>query len=373
MALRVCMITEDFWPNIGGVASHVLGLSKALAGNGCRLSIIAPKGYLNQSPLIIHPNCDIVGIPRVLRSGKIRLAEFALRASWFALRKKTFFDVVHWHGLWAEPLVAQFIKARVRIFTNHTSMFVRRADNQFWRCIIKGWQRNLAAVIAPSIELTKLSRSVFNGIPCYYVPNGVDPEFFRPLEKDKTLMAKLGITSQDFVILVPRRLVWKNGVQFLIKAMPQVKKHIHNVKVIIVGTGPIESTLKEVCKKLKVEKEVMFVGAVPNSEMVYYYSIADVVVIPSLIEATSISILEAMACGKVVIATNVGGIPELVQNGANGVIVPPGDSKALAERIVEIYHTGKFINLSARKWIISNFSWQVIAKKTLEIYRTFLG
>ncbi len=107
-----------------------------------------------------------------------------------------------------------------------------------------------------------------------------------------------------------------------------------------------------------------------------YYAISDLVVLPSLKEATSITGLEAMACGKPLVGTNVGGIPSLIENGKNGFLVPPKNSKKLANAIVQIFHNTNTISAMGaygKRKAETEFSWQKITERTIEAYERCLS
>ena len=129
--------------------------------------------------------------------------------------------------------------------------------------------------------------------------------------------------------------------------------------------------LKNEVFKLGIADSVIFAGRMPNLEMPKYYAASDIVVLPSLKEATSIAGLEAMACGKPLVGANVGGIPQIIADGETGILVPPKNSESLSCAIVSLLIDDEkrtTIGLNARKRAENEFSWQVIARKTQKVY-----
>ena len=116
---------------------------------------------------------------------------------------------------------------------------------------------------------------------------------------------------------------------------------------------------------------VTLLGDIPHAEIQRYYQIADIVVLPSLMEATSLSGLEAMSCGKALLGTNVGGIPEIIEDGRNGRLIRPENSEEIADTIVDMLRDRERLNEMGqygRDLAVERFSWNQVANKTLAIY-----
>jgi len=123
-------------------------------------------------------------------------------------------------------------------------------------------------------------------------------------------------------------------------------------------------------RNLEVEPFVIFTGGVPYSEMPGFYAASDIVVIPSLIEAVSLATLEAMACKKPIVATSVGGLPEIIKNNYNGILVEPANGEALARAILLILNDKELASKYAENAYLTakNFSWNNVAERTLHVY-----
>jgi glycosyltransferase involved in cell wall biosynthesis len=154
-------------------------------------------------------------------------------------------------------------------------------------------------------------------------------------------------------------------------AIRELVNSVDNIVLVIAGEGGMKPKLQQMAKELKIESKVKLLGAVPHDKIHTYYALCDVFVLPSIYEALSISILEAMSCGKPVIASNVGGIPELIINNKNGYLVSPNNPEKFADAILLLYNNpekayqiGRENRLKAEKLFSLNF----MADKILKIY-----
>ena len=195
--------------------------------------------------------------------------------------------------------------------------------------------------------------------------NGVDITRFSP-NKDSIK----GIKDRHPLIMTVRRLVKKNGVQFLIKAVPLVIE-TKDVKIVVVGDGPEREKLVKLTSKLKLLNNVTFIGGIPNYRVPNYLSAADIVVVPSIVEASSISVLEAMAMEKPIIASDIPGINDVI-DGFNCCLVPTKSPIKIAEAILRLLDNpsqNKKLGKNTRKITEEKHSWIIIAKKIERIYR----
>jgi len=206
--------------------------------------------------------------------------------------------------------------------------------------------------------------------------NGVDVERFIPLPKNPRLGGKYGIKPEDFVVLSVGRLVGWKGFQYGIQALRFVKD-FNKIKYLIVGSGEYERELKRLAKQLGVESKVFFLGRVENKEVPFFYSIADIALFPTIgaDDAFPNSLCEAMACGKVCIGSEIGGIPEAIKDGQTGFLVPPRDAHAIAGKIDFLSRNKDLLEtmgVKARQRVVDNFSWDIIVKKLAEIFRSLV-
>jgi glycosyltransferase involved in cell wall biosynthesis len=228
-------------------------------------------------------------------------------------------------------------------------------------------------VCTPSAELkNSVIRIGLNPKHVSYIPNGVDIEKFNVHNTNE--LKKIYNLTNEKIVTCPRRLESKNGVEYFVKSIPEIVKNVRNVKFFIIGNSNNEMFLKLVNDtiKFRVEDYVIFTDTIPNNEMPNYYGISDIVILPSLKEATSIAGLEAMASGIPIIGTNVGGIPQIIDNGKTGYLVPPKDPHNLAKTIIHLLNNEVemiTMGLNARKKAQNEFSWEIISNKFLKMYK----
>ena len=159
--------------------------------------------------------------------------------------------------------------------------------------------------------------------------NGVDTDIFSTNTKPNPKLKE----EEGPIIMTTRRLVVKNGVFYLAKAFKKVVDKHPNAKLVIIGDGPERARIAKEIDNLSIVKNVQFIGMVANKEVPSYLAAADIVVVPSIVEASSISALEAMAMRKPVIASDIPGIREITNNGKNCVLVPAKDTNSISNFI----------------------------------------
>jgi glycosyltransferase involved in cell wall biosynthesis len=194
--------------------------------------------------------------------------------------------------------------------------------------------------------------------------NGVDTEVFSPREPDKALRERLGIREGEAVVVSACRLVGWKGIQYAIRAVAALSARNYHLKYLIIGDGVYRTDLEELVSELHLGGTVSFLGRIDNGDLPRYYSLCDFAVYPSVADETfGISIAEAMACGLPVVATRVGGIPEVIGQDA-GLLVPPKDERALAGAIEALLLESEEISRlgrNARKRVCELFDWSRIA------------
>jgi glycosyltransferase involved in cell wall biosynthesis len=214
------------------------------------------------------------------------------------------------------------------------------------------------------------------GIPAHKlitIHNGVDLDRFKVNVDADRKKEEFGINSSDFVVGTISRIEPQKGHKYLIDAASTVRKEFPNVKFLIVGTGSLKNKLKKYVKNKGLEKDIIFTDK--RKDIPEILSIMDVFALPSLREGFSISLLEAMAAGRVVVATDVGGNLEVIDNGENGFIIPANSPRILAEKIIKILKDQKLRNRIGKnaQEKVREFSIDNMASKTMELYNKMLA
>jgi len=372
--MKILMFTTDYLPNIGGVTAHLRGLAGALCEAGHRVSIVTnvPGEDGGGDPFSVLRVSERV---RWLPTARGRRVQFLLNLARPLRTELRGYDLVHFHTV--DPLsqaLSTLWRGRRLVATNHTSMFV--ADSRDPRRA-RPWRRffdRMDGIIAPSKELADLTVALGTGArKVRYLPNGVDASVFHPDRSGAPCRERYGIRADEALLLCPRRLVEKNGCIYLARAMGRIVRRLPGVRVLFVGDGPERAPITRELEAAGCLDRAVFARSIPNAEMPGYYAAADVVVTPSLIEATSISVLEAMATARPVVATRVGGLPALVEHGRTGYLVGPGDEAELAARICDLLADPACrtrMGESARRRVLDSFTWDRIAELTVDVYQT---
>lgn len=197
------------------------------------------------------------------------------------------------------------------------------------------------------------------------IPLGVDPDVFTP--------AKLPHRAPD--ILYAGHLVPAKGVEHLIRALPDVRRAIPNARLILTGDGPDRPRLERLVRELSLSGAIDFPGAVPFTEMPGVFQRCALFCLPTLAEAFGISILQAMACGKPVVASAVGGIPHIVEHGPSGRLVPPRDPQALADALIALLTDPPAMDVMGRHnrtLVLKHYTWQAVVEQLETLYRDLL-
>jgi glycosyltransferase involved in cell wall biosynthesis len=174
------------------------------------------------------------------------------------------------------------------------------------------------------------------------------------------------------MIFACRQLFPRKGIRFLIEAAAQLKPRFPDLKVVLAGDGFERPELVRLAEGLGLGGDVTFLGWVPNTELPPYYRAAAVSVIPSLEEGFGIPAAEAMGCEVAVVASDAGGLPEVVENGVTGLVVPRGDSTALAQAIGSLLadpERRRAMGQAGRVRALQMFDWDRSAEQFEQIYR----
>ncbi|HSW37833.1 MAG TPA: glycosyltransferase [Candidatus Saccharimonadales bacterium] len=207
----------------------------------------------------------------------------------------------------------------------------------------------------------------------HVIPMGIDTDLFKPRGKKQA--------SAVLEVLFVGRLAEEKGVWYLCEAARLLKERGHKVHTTIIGDGSLRKDLEAFVAEHGLEQEVTFTGGIPHSQLPAYYAAADVFVGPSIEskngwqEAFGLVFAEASASSLPVIATNTGGIQDVIKNGINGLIVPQKDAAAIANAVTKLQNDPQLarkLGAAGPDYIRQNFSWQVITDKYLALFEAIL-
>ena len=213
------------------------------------------------------------------------------------------------------------------------------------------------------------------------IPNAVDPSQFRFAgAPDEALIKKYGLARGATLGFAGSFYAYE-GLDLLLRAMPLVLRSMPQARLLLLGGGPQDENLRALAARLGIGDAVHFTGRVPHAEMARYYSVMDVMVYPRIARrltdlVTPLKPLEAMAMGKLVVASDVGGHRELIRDGDNGHLFPAGSSEALAHRLIGVLQTPdawSAVVARGREYVERERTWQASVARYRAVYERVLG
>ncbi|HEX9862332.1 MAG TPA: glycosyltransferase family 4 protein [Candidatus Bathyarchaeia archaeon] len=207
------------------------------------------------------------------------------------------------------------------------------------------------------------------------VPNGVDPEKFKPVGDRAAVKRQFGLDDKPVVLFVGS-LIPRKGLPFLVEAAKKTVKQQADTKFVIVGDGPLKNQLMSSLDKANLSGNFAFLSGLTEDALAAVYNCADVLVLPSIQEGQGIVLLEAQATAKPVVAFNVGGVNETVLNGETGLLVNRGNSGELADALLKLLSDESLrekMGANGRRFVMDNFTWDVCAESMLAVYREALS
>jgi glycosyltransferase involved in cell wall biosynthesis len=402
LPLRIALLSYRNNPHCGGQGVYVRHLSTALKNLGHRVEIIAgPPAVSNTNGIPIHriQSLDLYDPADPFRVPTLRellhplnLWEwisvstmgfpepfiFGLRAYHYLKGRLSQFDIVHdnqslSYGIWALqhliPTVATVhhpISIDRDLAIKAERLFWRKAKLMRWYSLV-GMQKRVTRRLRLVITVSQRAKSdivkAFGSSPNRFriVPNGIDTRLFRTLAGVDRIPRRLIVTTSADTPL--------KGLGYLLKAVARAGTTCP-IELIVVGALQKDGFNERLIRSLGIAARIKFTGRISDAELVRQYAKASIAVIPSVYEGFGLPAGEAMACGVPVIGTTGGALPEVI--GDAGLLVPPADTKALAQAILTLIENP---NLAARLGqagyhrIHSLFTWDQAARKTAAVYR----
>ena len=320
---------------------------------------IIDAGVRNVPNSFIRPHTflQMARLARILKSHRVKIAHsYLFHANWFGT-------------LSARLARVPGVIASIRNVDVHT----RARD--LWACRVIN---RLAHRVTANSQAVREHIHRNEGCPLekiVVIPNGIDANRIKPTEPEPSIKQALGSKPNEVLIGTFTRLVWYKGLEELLKAAALVVKSHPSARFLVVGDGPLRQPLEEKARVLGLNGTVRFLGSVPDasSSLLPHF---DLFVLPSLKEGMSNSLLEAMAAGKPVVATRVGGNPEVVIDGKTGFLVPPKDPEALAGAILRLLadqELARNLGEAGRSRVESEFTLEKMVARLEALYDTLLA
>ena len=292
------------------------------------------------------------------------------------------FDLVHAH--WVVPngpigaLVARRHKLPLVISLHGSDVSVSQQSGWIGRLARSSFAR-AAAVTAPSQDLLDRARALGALGSMELIPYGADAQAFavEPATRER-VREQLGLSSDHTVVCGIGRFVHWKGFDYLIDAFAKASLALPRLRLVFVGDGDLRQDLSARASSLGVGETVTFAGMASRDEMPGYLAAADIVVVPSIhydgyVDGLPNVALEAMAAGKPLIATRVGGLAHLVHSGDNGLLVDERDSDGLADAILALARDPELsarLAASGQALIRDSMSWNIVAERFISVYES---
>jgi len=378
------MLTDSFYPEIGGSETAIWNLSDTLVDQGHTVGVAVISKPNASSP---SEKFSFWNIPATVNGVDLKFLGKIHHLRRIIREFKP--DVINAHFMLESGYVgvkAAHAEGIPCVLSNRGKGLYNKAMNKKEALLYWWWNRGALgadAFIATSQEMVDIAKERYN-VESLAISNGVDTVNFTPTKDGSYLREKHGVKPGQKVLFCARRLVPKNGIEYIVRALPLIRKK-HDVVLWLASPLIREyERLKSVAKELGIEEQVVFLGAVDHHDLPFYFTAADIVVQPSIAEARSLACLEAMASGSAIVSTDTGGLKELITHKENGFLVASFQEstyavtevhedgvKRLSEAVVTVLDDDALrasLKKGARSYA-ETCSWPNIVRQTLVIYQ----
>ena len=377
--MRILVITPGFLPSIGGAE---IGVHEIFSRIGSRHNVLIMTPQLrNRAPVdgFDYKNYTVYRYRNFLDFGRLRgnritfgvIPPFSV-GTFFAVRRliPNFQpNVINIHyaaysglaAIWSQkvcniPVVLSLI-GRDAIPGPEVPMLWPR------------YSKLIATQVSHTIFISNYCESFYRGshFPHSVIPYGTDTNKITPRSPDEIILKRLEISRDTSVLFSLQRLNTIKRIDFTIRSFFKlIREGFEDVLLLIGGIGPEESKLKELVSNLGIKHRVKFLGFIPEDLIADYFSITDIFISSSIFETFGIVLVQAMAAGLPVIATQNSAIPEIVEHGVTGLLSPPYDEELFAKNIATLltdHDLKKNIGKTARQRAMKFYDWNLIVEK----------
>ena len=373
----ILLITNDLGPHLGGIETFLLGLLGELKGEEIIIYTSKQSGSEDfdlalakkTGVKILRDRAKILlPTPRVVRNIRGVIKEFNCEIAWFGAAAPL--------ALMAQKLKKYGINRTIAITHGH----------EVWWAKLPFFRRAMRSIGNGCDVVTYLgsyTRDAIEGAlgehpELVQIAPGIALDVFTPGPKPADLVERYRIKNVPTILCVGR-LVKRKGQDKLIKALPEIKGEFPNVRLLLVGEGPLRKKLSKLVKKLQLEDNVIFTGRVSYEELPKYFRVGDIFAMPARtrnfgleVEGLGIVYLEASATGLPVIVGSSGGAPDALIQGETGYVVDGRNVEEIARQISYLIRdpeSAKRLGAKGRDWIESKWSWQLWGEKFSEVLR----
>ncbi|MCL6473007.1 MAG: glycosyltransferase [Firmicutes bacterium] len=367
--MKVLQVNKLYYPHIGGVENVVRTLVKGLKDKVDVEVLVA-----NEQPKSAVEFVDGVKVTRVASLGRFRSAPMA--PGFISQLKKIKSDIYHFH--FPNPTgELSFLLAKPKgklVVTYHSDIVRQKTLLKYYRPFLEKFLDQADRIIAFSPNLIDNSPFLQRvKEKCTVIPFGIDASWLALTPEVKRKAGEIRQKYRPKIAFFLGRLIYYKGVDYLIRAMAEV-----DGRLIIAGEGELGPELKKLANEIGVRHKIEFVGTLPSEELTAYYHACDLFVLPSIepSEAYGIVQLEAHACGKPVVSTNLPtGVPFVNKDGVSGIVVSPKDKDALADAINRLFADDELrirLGAQAKERFEREFTSKIMIERTIKLYEEVL-
>lgn len=276
-------------------------------------------------------------------------------------------DLIHAHFAYPDGYAAMLAKKSLKkplVTSLHGCDILTEPSIKYGTRLKRHLDNVVSNVVAASDRVVVASKEVYSEAllvgasveRLVRIPNGVDTVRFNPGVDGSVVRRRLRLGDNPVVLFVGGLLPYK-GPEYLLKAAPIVVREYPNAVFVMIGNGPLRRYLERLGEKLGVLRNIIFVGWVPPLQIPLFYAACDIFVLPSLSEGFGIATIEAMATGKPVIGTSVGGTLDIIEDGVNGYLVEPKNPVDLADKVIIL------LSDDERREVMARVSRRIVEEK----------
>lgn len=328
-----------------------------------------PRNYKFENWDVISPK--YLSLPKISAHLSTLLMFPSLFLALYRLHKKSGIDVIHVHNVFPEGVTVVFIGKllRIPVVVSARGTDVNEAfSSGKIRSLQISWALNKACkVTAVSLPLGNKILELAPAVKSVsYIPNGVDKKVF--CCKDRVaIREKHGVPPDKKIALFIGKFRKVKGIEYLIEALSILNtENSLNFDMVFVGSGPLQESYETSIAANNLQRNVRFLGNLSHDQISDWLAMSNALCLPSLNEGMPNVVLEALSCGVPVVATQVGGIPDVVTS-ENGILVPSQNSKQLAEALKSV--VSKSWNAVHIEKSVAEFTWEITAEKYIRVYR----